>query len=170
MDEATRTATPHRILAVIDWSVDPRSVVDVARADERTSAATYSLLVPARLPGLDWIGDPAASRPCACEQLARTESLFAANGLAVEAARVGDPERLPAIADALDEAAADEIVIFDRARRFSFCHALSLVRRTRRRTGLAVRRAVVPLDPGHERRRRLLVPVRAPHCRAVELG
>lgn len=169
MDEAlTRNANPHRILAVIDWSVDPAAVLDLVRAAD--GATAYSLLVPARLPGLDWVGDPAASRPCACQQLERAKSLFAQNDLAVEAARVGDPERLPAISDSLSECAVDEIVIFDRPRRFSFCHALSLVRRTRRRTGLAVRRAVVPLDPGHTRRRRLPIPVRAPHCRAPELG
>lgn len=167
MDEATARNDPHRILAVIDWSVDPGAVVDVARARDDGSEAIYSLLVPARLPGLDWVGDPEASRPCACEQLERAKALFAQHGLAVEAARVGDPERLPAIADALADSPADEIVIFDRARRFSFCHALSLVRRARRRTGLSVRRTVVQLAPTHARRRRLIA-VRVPRCRTAE--
>jgi hypothetical protein len=58
-----------RVLLVSDWTVDPHAVVAAAaRHDERESAA-FALLVPAWLHGLDWVGDPLASVPCAQRQL-----------------------------------------------------------------------------------------------------
>jgi len=152
-----------RVLVVIDWSVDPDAVAEAVSADTRNEHLAYSLLVPARLPGLDWVGDPEASRPCACDQLERAEASFRRHGLTVMLGRVGDPERLPAILDLLEESPADEVVIFDRPRRVSFCHALSLVRRLRRKTGLGVHRLTAPLAPARSDRRRPFLR-RAPHC------
>jgi hypothetical protein len=58
---------PGPLLLVSDWDVDPRAVVDAAR-DRYTTAGVY-LLVPAKLRGLDWVGAPYASVPCAQRQL-----------------------------------------------------------------------------------------------------
>ncbi len=141
-----------RVLAVADWSVDPVVVAAALAEHDRREAAVFSLLVPARLPGLDWVGDPRASCPCAREQLRRITKLAEARGSTIAAAGVGDPEPAPAVADALADWRADEIVLFEREHRVHLPRRLRLARRLERRTGLPVRR----LGIGTEVR---------PHCR-----
>src|SRR5215213_4772281 len=51
---------PRRILAVVDWSVDAEAVAADLRAARDRSPAVFGVLVPSRLPGLDWI---AANHP-----------------------------------------------------------------------------------------------------------
>ncbi len=119
-----------RVLAVADWSVDPAAVADTL-ARER-GATTFGFLVPARLPGLAWIGNPNASRPCAEHQLAELERLARERGLTVETAAVGDPDRVAAIAASLETWDADRIALFDRRSR-------RLARRLARKTGRPVR-------------------------------
>jgi hypothetical protein len=153
----------HRVLAVADWSVDPEVVAEALRAHERRQAAIYGLLVPARLGALDWVGDPDAARPCAARQLTRLAHLAATSGVRIAAAKVGDPEPVPAVDDALADFPADEILVFERERRLRLAHPLSLVRRLARRTGLAVERVVVPSAESHDAADRL-PGRRAPHC------
>src|SRR3954462_9149616 len=81
---------PH-VLLVADWTVDPYAVLAEAQRRRRERPATaFGTLVPAWLHGLDWTGDPGASVPCACRQLAAIGELAAAAGLLVETAVVGD--------------------------------------------------------------------------------
>lgn len=119
-----------RVLAVADWRVDPGAVADTLAAERGPTA--FGFLVPASLPGLAWIGNPNASRPCAERQLAELERLARERGLTVETAAVGDPERVAAIAAALDTWDADRIALFDRRPR-------RLARRLERKTGRPVR-------------------------------
>jgi hypothetical protein len=86
--------SPNRILAVADWSVDPRVVARALRARSMIYPTVFSLLVPSRLPGLDWVGNPNASRPCATQRLAELEQLCRVSNVSVATASVGDPERL----------------------------------------------------------------------------
>jgi hypothetical protein len=148
-----------RTLAVVDWSVDPATVAEALTAHSEPAPAALALLVPSRLPGLDWIGDPKASCPCAERQLSEVEALMRRRGLQIEQGRVSEPERVAAIRDAADAWAPDRILLFDRPRLFSR-HPLSVARRVERATGRAVERFEIP--PANGRARGLAH--RAPRC------
>jgi len=155
---------PRRILAVVDWSVDAEAVAADLRAARDRSPAVFGVLVPSRLPGLDWIGDPHASRPCAELQLDEVTRLARSAGLAIERAIVGDPERVSAIGAFLEGWRADDVVLYDRDR-IAANHPLSVRRRVARRTGRHVDRVVVsPVSSdGHWFQR-------APHCAHANAG
>jgi hypothetical protein len=123
-------------LVVADWAIDPEAVVSACAARGRGSA--LHLVVPAWLHGLDWVGDPTASAPCARRQLERIAELCVSAGLRVESAEVGDPDPLSAIADALDAVKVDDIVLFARGRHVAAAHPFSVARRAQRLTGLPV--------------------------------
>jgi hypothetical protein len=106
-------STTHRVLAVADWTVDPAVVADAMLAESRREPTVFGLLVPARLPGLTWVGDPKASCPCAARQLSEIERLARDRGVTVVSATVGDPERASAIEAALDTWAAERVLLFD---------------------------------------------------------
>jgi hypothetical protein len=139
-----------RTLAVIDWSVDAATVADALRADIEREPATVDLLVPSRLPGLDWIGDPKASCPCAERQLSEVEDLVRRQGLEVGRVRVGAPERVVAVRDAAEAWRPDRIVLFDRPR-LAVWNPLSVARRVGRATGHTVERLEVPAANGRTR-------------------
>jgi hypothetical protein len=114
------------------------------------------LVVPARLHGLDWVGDPRASIPCAQRQLAAIEGLAATAGLPLAAASVGDPDPLAAIGDALADWPAEELLLCTRVPCVALPHPLDLTHRARRLTGLPVSRADVPAPGNREMDRRRL--------------
>jgi hypothetical protein len=93
------------------------------------------------LHGLDWVGDPRASRPCAALQLEALERLARAADVDVAFAEVGDPDPTSAIEDARAAYAATEILVCARPRRLG--HPFTLARRLRRSTGLVVREVVI---------------------------
>jgi hypothetical protein len=66
---STTATGPRRILAVAGWDLDPEMVVEIMSAQARQRPTQFALVVPARLHGLEWVGDPYASRPCAERQL-----------------------------------------------------------------------------------------------------
>ena len=131
-------ATTSRVLVVAGWMTDPEAIVAACVEREERSGGDFAVLVPARLHGLDWVGDPAGSLPCAYRQLATLAHLADSVGFAFHAAGVGDPDPLAAICDALHEWAADEILLCTRVRRAAVSHPLDLANRTRRTTGLPV--------------------------------
>jgi hypothetical protein len=136
------TTTPAtRVLVVADWTVDPHAIVAAASARRHEGACTFALRIPAWLHGVDWAGDPSASRPCAERQLASAVALFQAAGLSLEAAAVGDPDPIAATEDALADWPADELLLCVRERRLSPVRVFDLAHRARRATGLPVRRA-----------------------------
>jgi hypothetical protein len=125
---------PHRILALADWHLDPELVADALERSRGDEDTIFTLLVPARLRGLDWVGDPYASRPCAERLVAEVVERSKRAGVAIADAVVGDPEAASAAAGALAQSPADEVLVIDgdgrRARR--------LARRLRRLTRLPV--------------------------------
>jgi hypothetical protein len=139
-----------RVLAVADWAIDPRLVAEALEVESDHEPTVFGLLVPSRLFGLDWIGDPYASCRCAGRQLGELERLMQMRGMTVESARVGDPERVSAIHATLEAWPADRIVLFDRDRLLPR-HALSVARRVERSTGRAVERVAVPAAPATPR-------------------
>jgi hypothetical protein len=156
-------ATTSRVLVVADWRTDPEAIVAACVERQERSGGDFALLVPARLHGLDWVGDPAASLPCAYRQLATLAHLADSVGFAFHAAGVGDPDPVAAICDALDEWPADELLLCTRGRRAAVSHPLDLAHRARRATGLPV--SLVRLGAATPRWSRLAwLPLRSGHC------
>jgi hypothetical protein len=155
------TDRPRRVLAVADWSLDPHVVVAALSAHDQGRPTLYGLLVPASLHGVDWAGEPNASRPCAARQLRDLQRLCRNAGIPIGAARIGDPEAAPAIGDVIDEWPADEILLFARGRKLRLPRPLELARRVERATRIPVTRIGVTGDLADTRRSRT-----APHCRS----
>jgi hypothetical protein len=101
------------------------------------------LLVPARLHGLDWAGDPYASVPCARRAAEEIARILEAAHLPLDSVEVGDPDPVAAIIDALSDQPADRLIVLERRRRLG-AHVLDLAHRVRRVTGLPVLKFVVP--------------------------
>jgi hypothetical protein len=133
-----------RVLVVADWTVDARAVLSACPHPASGDQREVALLIPAWLHGLDWMGDPRASVPCAGRQLETIVGLAAAQGVTFTSARVGDPDVLTSICDVLASWPADELLLCARARRLRRSHPLDLEWRARRLTGLAVRRLEAP--------------------------
>jgi hypothetical protein len=119
--------------------------------------------VPARLHGLDWVGDPRASVPCAQRQLETISQLAGAAGLTIASSSVGDPDPLAAICDALADWPAQQLLICDRQGRLGAPYPLDLPSRARRLTGLPVEHVELPAAERPRRRRGRLRP-RGGHC------
>jgi hypothetical protein len=148
---ASHDAAVARVLVVADWTVDPYGVIAACRRRAAEGRTAFALVVPAWLHGIDWVGDPYASRPCAARQLEALERIAVAAGLDVELAEVGDPDPASAIEDARAAYAATEILVCGRARRLG--DPLGLVRRARRASGLPVRDIAVRVKPVERERR-----------------
>ena len=151
-----------RTLAVADWDADPVAVTDELAAANARRPSVFGLLVPARLHGLAWIGDPKASCPCAERQLAELERLARERGLRIATATVGDPERVGAVTASLDLWDAERVVLLGR-------RASRVARRVARKTGRRVARVAIPSQVRPRRGGALsaLAAFRRPHCEAV---
>ena len=131
-------APTDRALVVADWSLDPAGVVAALQARYARHGSQFALLVPASLHGIAWAGDPKASRPCAERRLGELRLLSERSGVSVGMARVGDPETVPAVLEALEDWPAEQILLFGRRRRSPFPRALSLARRIERSASIPV--------------------------------
>ena len=147
MRQSFPTATARHVLVVADWSIDTQRVVTELARRRADGDANVSLVVPAWLHGIDWVGDPTASVPCAERQLKRLVCLATDVGLTVLHATVGDPDPLTAIDDACSAVRADEILLFVRDRRRPSLRGFLLAAHARRATGLPVQPiAVAPAE------------------------
>jgi hypothetical protein len=124
-----------RALVVADWSLDPARIAEALRSH---TGGNIALLVPARLRGLAWVGDPKATRPFAKQHLRELIRLCVDSGIPVEMAQVADPETVPAVVEALEAWPADEILLFRRSLRVRLPRVLSLTGRLARSTSLPV--------------------------------
>jgi hypothetical protein len=139
------SASIPRVLVVADWAADPYSVIAACRRRAADDNATLALVVPALLHGIDWIGDPNASRPCAARQLAALTDLARRAGIRFALVDVGDPDPTSAVDDAIAEFAATEILLCHGEARRS--HPLDLAHRLQRATGMRVETS----SPGRRR-------------------
>ena len=131
-------STAERILAVVDWDLEPGTTAHLIAEQAKRLRGRLGILVPARLHGLDWAGDPHSSEPCAERQLSDLQRLLAEEGVQLEAGWVGGPETIPAIADVLDDWSPDEVMLMRARAEHSRLWPLSLSRRVRWLSGLPV--------------------------------
>jgi hypothetical protein len=154
--------TGGRVLVVADWTTDAEAVVASCVERRERSGGDFALLVPAWLHGLDWVGDPAASLPCAHRQLTAIGRVAGSAGFTFHVASVGDPDPVAAICDALDDWPAEELLLCTRSRRAAVSHPLDLAHRARRATGLPV--SPVRLGATTARRGHTWLPFHTGHC------
>jgi hypothetical protein len=100
-------------------------------------------MVPARLHGVDWVGDPYASVPCATPALADLARLFDRAGVPVHRAQVGYHDAIAAIMDITLDHNFDEILLCERKRPLPN-HPFDLAHRARRVTALPVVAMALP--------------------------
>jgi hypothetical protein len=151
-----------RTLVVMDWKVDPGAVAEFWAGAGQDDYSARDLLVPARLHGLDWAGDPYVSLPCARKAAEEVFQLLQAAGLQVDSVRVGDPDPVAAIIDALSDQPADRLILLERPRRLG-THPLDLAHRARRATALPVARLTVE-EGARDRRPRPLAGLLNGQC------
>jgi hypothetical protein len=154
-------ASVARVLLVADWNIDPAGVVATATRTDQQHRSAFRLLVPALLHGVDWVGDPQASCPCARRQLESVVALASRAGLTIDLATVGDPDAATAVLDALTDWPADNVLLCVPRRRLPR-GPFDLARRARRLTRLPVHRVAVAPAPAAGTPGRW--PRRAGHC------
>jgi hypothetical protein len=152
MSSTIRPLAPpdERVLVVADWTVDAQAVVTTVC--RRLPDVRLALVVPARLHGLDWAGDPRASCPCARRQVETIKELAATAGVDFELAVVGDPDPLAATEDALSDWPAHRLLLCSRRGFVRTPRTFDLAGRAARTTGLPVDHvALFPAASGDER-------------------
>ena len=132
-----------RVLAIADWRADAHAVTAAVVGRAAEGPAVFSVVVPAWLHGLDWIGDPTASRPCAQAQVEALEALWADAGIPLVRSTVGDPDPVAAAGDALEAWTADEVMVLTRRSSPGTVHPFAVARRIELTTGLPTRRVVI---------------------------
>jgi hypothetical protein len=156
---------PTRVLVVADWRADPYAVIAACRRRMHDGAVTFGLVVPAWLHGLDWVGDPTASEPCAERQLAALRQLADLAGVPVETASVGDPDLGAAACDMLEAWPAEEIVLYTReGQHIVVPWPFGPASRIARASGLPVSRVAVREKESLARARRWFARRRNGHC------
>jgi len=129
----------HRMLIVADRSADPGKLMDVLRRQAASQRIEATVLVPASLNGLEWMGDPRATIPAA-EQHAELLQVALLNlGVARCEARAGDADPHAAIDDALRAEAFDEVLISMRTPRLATAMHVGLAQRVAPETDADVR-------------------------------
>lgn len=118
-----------RILVVADRTADPFPLVERLRERTRTARIGATVVVPASLHGLEWVGDPHAEVPAAERHAALVQTALLNAGVAHAEARVGDADAHAAVDDALTSGEFDEIVLNVRSTRLSAALHLTLAAR-----------------------------------------
>ena len=109
----------HRMLIVADRTADPGKLMDVLREQVASQRIDATVLVPASLNGLEWMGDPRVTVPAAERHAALLQVALLNLGVAHCEARIGDPDPHAAIDDALRLTRYDEILISVRSPRIA---------------------------------------------------
>jgi hypothetical protein len=159
------TAPEGRVLVVADWKADPHAVVAACACRAEAQHVSFTLVVPAALHGIDWVGDPYANIPCAWRALEKLIKLLPAAGLELASATVGDHDPVAAAIDATFSQPVEQIVVCGLKRRIK---AFDLGHRVSRATELPV--LSVPVPSANRGRRAWLRLVRGECGTAERIG
>src|SRR4051794_6746397 len=149
-DETTIRQPSHHVLIVADRTADPFLLVKVLRERARTERIEATVVVPASLHGLEWVGDPRATMPDAERHAALLRTALLNAGVASCETGIGDPDPHAAVDDALGAAHYDEVLISLRSPRLASAFHLGLADRI----ALETDAGISYLRPGRRRHRR----------------
>jgi hypothetical protein len=138
----------HRVLVVANRTADSDEVLQALRDRAARGPARFTLVVPATPCGLAWAADMSAGVPLARRQMAAAEERLRDSGLRVDDIRLGSPDPLAAVLDAVNFGAFSEIIVCTLPRRVSRWLRLCLPHRVERVTGLPVTHVVAPRAAG----------------------
>jgi hypothetical protein len=124
----------HRMLIVADRSSDPGELMDVLRTQVQSRRIVATVVVPATLNGLEWLGDPHARVPDAERHAALLQAALLNLGVVRCEAGVGDPDMHAAIDDALAVEHFDEVLINVRSPRIATALHVGVADRISRET------------------------------------
>jgi hypothetical protein len=131
-------SAPRRVLVVATRAAACPELVAELRERARQAPTTFSVVVPATPSGWAWLADMFSGGNDAEEYLSAAIAQYRAAGLDLESARVGDPDPVAAVMDAVNADAFDEVVVSTLPRRLAKLLRLSLAHRVEASTGRAV--------------------------------
>jgi hypothetical protein len=131
-----------RVLVVANHTADSDELLDAIREREAQGPARFTLVVPTTPSGLAWAADMSAGIPGAVAQMRTAEDRLHEAGVWVDDVRLGCPEPLTSVVDAVNAAHYDEVVVCTLPRRLSRWLRLALPQRVARATGLPVNHVV----------------------------
>ena len=137
MQQQTASETA-KVLVVANGTASSNAVLSAMRRRAANGPAEFTLVVPSTPHGLDWLGNMFAGREEAKERMQAARRRMAAAGLDIAEARVGDPDPMAAVQDALNFGDYDEIAVATPKRRVAEALKVSFAQRVRRITDVPV--------------------------------
>jgi hypothetical protein len=129
---------PAKVLVVATRTAACTELVDELKHRNAQAAATYTLLVPATPYGWAWLADMYSGGIDAERYLNSAVESYREAGIELAAARLGDPDPLAAVMDAVHFDKYDEIIVCTLPRHLSKWLRFSLPHRIKSVTGLPV--------------------------------
>lgn len=138
-----RRVQRHRILVVIDEPCSSAGLCASLRRNAEHESVEALIIAPARGSATQWYVDEDAARADATHRLRACVACLAGDGIRANG-RLADPDPVQAIADALHDFPADEILIVTAPQRPSKWLHENVIDRVRRRFPQHVEHIVVP--------------------------
>jgi nucleotide-binding universal stress UspA family protein len=126
------------VLVVANRTAESEQLLEALKKRAGEGPAEFTLLVPATPHGVSWAADMYSGEGEAKTHLDRAVERYRAAGLDVVDARVGDPDPVAAVEDAVNFGNFDEIVVSTLPTHLSKWLKLDLPRRVQRACGLPV--------------------------------
>ena len=133
---------PAKVLVVATRTAACTELVDQLKRRSTDANATFTLLVPATPYGWAWLADMYSGGIDAERYLQSAVERYTEAGIELVAARLGDPDPIAAVMDAIHFDSFDEIVVCTLPRHLSKWLRLSLPHRIKSVTGLPVTHVV----------------------------
>jgi hypothetical protein len=133
---------PAKVLVVATRTAACAELIDQLKRRRTESDATFTLLVPATPYGWAWLADMYSGGIDAERYLASAVERYEEAGIELAAAKLGDPDPLAAVMDAVHFDRFDEIVVSTLPRHLSKWLRFSLPHRIKSVTGLPVTHVV----------------------------
>ena len=133
---------PKKVLVVATRTAACSELIDVLKDRAVQDDTTFHLLVPATPYGWAWRADMYSGGVDAERYLAAAVGRYEQAGVTLESAKLGDPDPVAAVMDAVHFQSFDEIVVSTLPRHLSKWLRLSLPHRLRSVTGLPVTHVV----------------------------
>src|SRR3954447_3571941 len=143
-------STAADVLVVANRTADSDELLEALVERARRAPARFALVVPATPHGLAWAADMSSGYAEAARQLRAAVTRIRAAGLELGAVRLGSPDPLAAVLDAVNFGDYDEVIVCTLPRRVSRWLRLCLPYRVERATGLPVAHVI-----GHHAERAL---------------
>jgi hypothetical protein len=99
------------VLVVANQTAESDELLEALQARAERGECKFHLLVPARPHGMSWATDMHSGGPEAEEHLKRAVTRYREAGLDVDDGKIGDPDPVAAVQDALNFKDFDEVIV-----------------------------------------------------------